>query len=72
MALQARPWIKADLANDGDFVFQSGIGYFTPFHLNLTNIGHLPAFDVQIDPHERIPSAGVTPIMFHISSGMTY
>jgi hypothetical protein len=187
MAFQERPWIKANLVVDGDFVFQPGIGYFAPFHLNLTNIGHLPAFDVRsgvypytpqkagedmiavwrerckatdkeseavptfgtvlfpeekarsdrdtparsvilsveqvnnglqfsshgdrfdlrimgcviytdstgaryqtginysiwtinpndgwnvgINPHERIPSAGVTPIMFHISSGMTY
>jgi hypothetical protein len=55
MALQARLWIKADLAIDGDFVFQPGIGYFAPFHLNLTNIGHLPAFDVQIGVYPYVP-----------------
>ena len=55
MALQARPWIKADLAVDGDFVFQPGIGYLTPFHLNLINIGHLPAFDVQSAVYPYVP-----------------
>jgi hypothetical protein len=55
MILQERPGIKADLVIDGEFVFEPGFGYYAPFHLNLANIGHLPAFDVRSGVYPYTP-----------------
>jgi hypothetical protein len=42
-----RPWIKASIVKDGDLTYVSGVGVTFPFHFDLTNVGHLPAFNVQ-------------------------
>ena len=55
VSIQTRPWIKADLVIDGDFFFQEVVGYYAPFHLNLTNIGHSPAFDVRTGVAPYVP-----------------
>lgn len=47
MRAEQRPWIKAEPVLDGDFQFIEGLGDTFPFHFNLTNVGHAPAFNVQ-------------------------
>jgi hypothetical protein len=42
-----RAWIKADLIFDGDLQYVKGIGKTFPFHLQLTNVGHTPAYNVR-------------------------
>ena len=44
---QSRAWIKADLIFDGDFQYTKGIGALFPFHLQLFNVGHSPAYNVR-------------------------
>lgn len=44
---QARAWIKASPIKDGDITYINGIGLSFPFHFDLTNVGHLPAFNVE-------------------------
>jgi hypothetical protein len=44
---QARAWIKADLIFDGDFQYIKGLGASFPFHFQLFNVGHSPAYNVR-------------------------
>ena len=54
------------------YINSTGARYQTGINYSIWTINPNGGWNVGINPHERIPSAGVTPIMFHISSGMTY
>jgi hypothetical protein len=47
MRVDQRAWIKAPIRIDGDLTYNSDIGLSLPFHFDLTNIGHAPAFNVR-------------------------
>ena len=47
MLSEQRPWVRADPVIDGDFFYAKGLGATLPFHFDLTNVGHAPAFGVK-------------------------